>query len=74
LTPGPAFGEVANTSDEREGRAMTITRDEAAVPTAEAPAPPDPSHILQVGMGFWASKTLLSRSSSGCSRSSATAR
>jgi len=24
------------------------------------PAPPSPDHILQVGMGFWASKTLLS--------------
>jgi hypothetical protein len=24
------------------------------------PAPPSPEHILQVGMGFWASKTLLS--------------
>jgi hypothetical protein len=24
------------------------------------PEPIDPSHIMQVGMGFWASKTLLS--------------
>src|SRR4051812_5508908 len=25
-----------------------------------ATAPPDPAHIMQVGMGFWASKTVLS--------------
>ncbi len=31
---------------------------------------PDPEHIMQIGMGFWGSKTLFSASSSGCSRNS----
>jgi SAM-dependent methyltransferase len=34
------------------------TRDKAAAPAPQSAL--DPSHILQVGMGFWASKTLLS--------------
>ena len=32
----------------------------APVPTATAASAPSPEHILQVGFGFWASKTLLS--------------
>ncbi|HKQ85249.1 MAG TPA: methyltransferase [Candidatus Acidoferrales bacterium] len=28
--------------------------------TANPPAPPSPEHILQIGLGFWASRTLLS--------------
>lgn len=32
----------------------------APVPTARAASAPSPEHILQVGFGFWASKTLLS--------------
>src|SRR5947199_10483136 len=38
---------------------MTQTID-PGTPTAQTAAPLDPSAIMQVGMGFWASKTLLS--------------
>ena len=38
---------------------MTETRD-ADTGAMETASPPDPSHIMQVGMGFWPSKTLLS--------------
>src|SRR5258706_9625077 len=38
---------------------MTQTLDSGTPPAATA-APPDPSAIMQVGMGFWPSKTLLS--------------
>src|SRR4051795_7472498 len=38
---------------------MTQTLD-PGTPTAATAAPPDPSAIMQVGMGFWPSKTLLS--------------
>ena len=36
------------------------TEVDAYQPLAAAPEPPSPAHILQIGMGFWASKTLLS--------------
>ncbi len=38
---------------------MTQTLD-SGTPTAATASPPDPSAIMQVGMGFWPSKTLLS--------------
>src|SRR4051812_47732043 len=38
---------------------MTQTLD-TGTPTAATASPPDPSAIMQVGMGFWPSKTLLS--------------
>src|SRR3954447_21378642 len=38
---------------------MTQTLD-SGTRTAAAAAPPDPAAIMQIGMGFWPSKTLLS--------------
>lgn len=51
-----------NTSTTTESRPLESTASRTVAPTATAvPAtPPNPEKILQVGCGFWASKTLLS--------------
>ena len=48
------------TFDDGSGKFMITTSAEITRATGEPQAQLDPSHIMQVGTGFWASKTLLS--------------